>query len=90
MTQLIEELKFQHSGLVDPSQAVRLGKGAGANEVVTGNIGSIGKTLMLQSKRIEVESMLNLSAASLKGQPGHEDELLKELPVLVDRLFIKR
>jgi hypothetical protein len=87
MTQLVEELKFQQSGVVDPSQAVRLGKGAGANEVVMGNIGSIGKTLLLQSKRVDVETMLNLSAASLKGRPGQEDELLKELPALVDRLF---
>lgn len=87
LSQLFDELKFQQSGPVDPSQAVKLGKGAGASEIITSNLGSIGKILMLQSKRVEVESMLNLSAASLKGQPGHEDELLKELPGLVDRLL---
>jgi len=87
LAQIIEELKFQQSGLVDPNQAVRLGKGAGAREVLTGSIGPIGQILMLQSKRIEVESMRNISAASLKGEPGREDNLLERLPMLVDRLF---
>jgi len=87
MAQIIEELKFQQSGLVDPNQAVKLGKGAGANQIVTGKLGPIGQSLMLQSKRTEVETMLNLSAASLKGQVGQEDELLDKLPGLVDRLL---
>lgn len=90
LQQLLDEMKFQQSGLVDNAQAVQLGKGAGAQEIVTGNLGAVGRTVVLQSKRTDIQTMLNLSLASLKSDAGQEDLLLARLAEMVDRLLQKR
>lgn len=90
LQQLLNEMKFQQSGLVDASQAVQLGKGAGAQEIVTGNLGALGRTVLLQSKRTDIQSMLNLAFASLKSEPGKEDLLLAHLAEMVDKLLTQR
>lgn len=87
---LMDEMKFQQSGLVDQGQAVKLGKGAGANEIVTGKLGALGQSVVLQSKRTEIETMLNLAIASLRSEPGQEDMLFKRLSEMIDRLLKSR
>ncbi len=87
LQQIIGELKFQQSGLVDVTQAIQLGKGAGASEIVTGNIGPLGRTLVLQSKRTDLQTLANLSISSMKSELGQEDTFLSRLSEMVDRLF---
>lgn len=90
LQQLLEEMKFQQSGLVESAQAVQLGKGAGAQEIVTGNMGTVGRTVVLQSKRTDIQTMLNLAQASLKSDAGQEDLLLARLAEMVDELLKQR
>ena len=87
LQQLLDEMKFQQSGLVESEQAVQLGKGAGAQEIVTGNLGALGRSVVLQSKRTDIQSMLNLSLASLRSEVGQEDLLLVRLSEMVDQLL---
>lgn len=87
--QLLNEMKFQQSGLVDSTQAVQLGKGAGAQEIVTGNLGVLGRKVVLQSKLTDIQSMLNLVQASLKCEAGQEELLLDRLSNMVDQLLNK-
>ncbi|MBN1825160.1 MAG: penicillin-binding protein activator LpoB [Candidatus Eisenbacteria bacterium] len=47
---ILEEYKYQHSGVVDPSRAVRTGRQEGAMYILTGAIASIQSTL--DKKRI--------------------------------------
>lgn len=86
MLQLMDELKFQQSGFVDEKQAVQLGKGMAASQVVTGRLGSIGGSFILQAKRIDVQSLGTRAVGSLKCKQGEEEQLLDQLPSLAKKL----
>jgi hypothetical protein len=86
MLQLMEELKFQQSGFVDEKKAVELGKGMAANQVVTGRLGSLGGSYILQVKRIEVQSFGIKALGSLRCKQGEEEKLLDQLPGLARKL----
>ena len=90
LLQLVDELKLQQSGLVDNGQGIKLGRIAGAEEIVTGNFGALGKGLVLQSKRTDLKTMLNLSQASLKATVGEEEQLLDQVGKLVDKLLVNQ
>ncbi|MDD5207276.1 MAG: hypothetical protein PHS17_17755, partial [Desulfobacterales bacterium] len=86
MLQLMDELKFQQTGLVDEKQAVQLGKGMAANQVVTGRLGPLGGSYLLQAKRIDVQSLGTRALGSLKCKQGEEELLLEQLPALAKKL----
>jgi hypothetical protein len=86
MLQLMDELKFQQSGLVDEKQVVQLGQGMAANQIVTGMLGSLGGSYILQAKRIDVQSLGTKALGSLKCKQGEEERLLEQLPDLAKRL----
>jgi hypothetical protein len=86
LLQIIDELKFQQSGLVDEKQAVQLGKVMAANQVVTGRFGSLGGSYILQAKRIDVQSFATKGLGSLKCKQGEEELLLEQLPALAKKL----
>jgi hypothetical protein len=86
LLQLMDELKFQQSGLVDEKQAVKLGKGMAANQVVTGRFGPLGGSYILQAKRIDVQSLGTKALGSLKCKQGEEELLLEQLPALAKKL----
>lgn len=86
LLQLMDELKFQQSGLVDEKQAVQLGKGMAANQVVTGRFGPLGGSYILQAKRIDVQSLGTKALGSLKCKQGDEELLLEQLPALAKKL----
>ena len=86
LLQLMDELKFQQSGLVDEKQAVLLGKGMAANQVVTGRLGPLGGSYILQAKRIDVQSLSTKALGSLKCKQGEEELLLEQLPALAKKL----
>lgn len=82
----MDELKFQQSGLVDKKQAVQLGKGMAARQVVTGRFGPLGGRYVLQAKRIDVQSLGTRALGSLKCKQGEEEQLLEQLPDLARKL----
>jgi hypothetical protein len=57
--------------------------------MVTGNLGIIGNTLILQSRMTEMQTMKIISHGSIRTNIGKEDELLNLLPGLVHKLYIK-
>ena len=90
MIQVLEELKLQQSGLVNESQAVKLGKWLAANEAVSGRLAILGNAYVLQAKRIDISTMGTLGRGSLKCTAGHEEELLSGMPVLAKKLVDTR
>jgi len=87
LQQLLDEMKFQQSGLVESSQAIKLGQGAGAQEIVTGTVGAVGRTVIMQSKRIDIQTMVNRALASIRSEEGKEDQMLNGLAHMVDQLL---
>jgi Curli production assembly/transport component CsgG len=79
LVDIMKESKFQQSGLVDETQVVRLGKGLAASQVVTGRISPIGKSSVMQAKRIDVETLGTLAVQSLKCKQGEEEVLLEKM-----------
>jgi len=86
LVQVLKEIELQMTGLVDEKQAVKVGKGLAANQIVMGRYGALGKTAVLQAKRVDVESQGTLAMASLKCSQGQEDELLGQMAELARRL----
>jgi hypothetical protein len=74
------------TGLVDEKQAVKVGKGLAANQIVMGRYGALGKTTILQAKRVDVESQGTLAMGSLRCSQGQEDELLVQMSDLARKL----
>ncbi len=86
LVQVLKEIELQMTGLVDEKQAVKIGKGLAANQIVMGRYGALGKTAVLQAKRVDVESQGTLAMASLKCSQGQEDELLAQMSDLARKL----
>jgi hypothetical protein len=86
LVQVLKEIELQMTGLVDEKQAVKVGKGLAANQIVMGRYGALGKTAILQAKRVDVESQGTLAMASLKCSQGQEDELLAQMSDLARKL----
>jgi hypothetical protein len=86
LQKVLEEMALQQTGLIDDRQAVKTGKGLAANQVVTGRLGLLGKTYVLQAKRIDVETFATLGLTSTKFQQGEEDEVLSKMPDLARKL----
>jgi hypothetical protein len=86
LEQVLKEMALQQTGLISEEEAVRTGRGLAASQVVTGQIGLLGKTYMLQAKRIDVESFATLGHASAKFVQGQEDEIFSKLPGLARSL----
>jgi hypothetical protein len=80
LQKVLEEMALQQTGLIDEKQAVKTGKGLAANQVVTGRLGQLGKTFVMQAKRVDVETFGTLGIASAKFTEGQEDEVLNKLP----------
>jgi hypothetical protein len=80
LQKVLEEMALQQTGLIDEKEAVRTGKGLAANQVVTGRLGQLGKTFVMQAKRVDVETLGTLGLASTKFTEGQEDEVFNKLP----------
>ena len=79
LQKMLEEMALQQTGLIDEKQTVKTGKGLAANQVVTGRLGLLGKTFVMQAKRVDVETFTTLSLISTKFTEGKEDEVLNKL-----------
>jgi hypothetical protein len=83
---ILHEMKIQQSGLTDEKLAVKAGKGLAANQMVTGKLGILGQTYLLQAKRTDVESFATLGMASARFKKGQEEDVLSKLPALAKDL----
>lgn len=83
---VLEEMALQQTGLVDEKQAIQVGKALAANQIVVGKLSLLGKTLVLQTKRIDLQTMATLAIASINCGLGKEEELLERMPELVQKL----
>lgn len=86
LQQVLQEMALQQTGLIDEKQAVKTGKVLAANQVVTGRLGLLGKTYVLQAKRIDVESLATLGLTSARFKEGQEEEILSKMPDLAKSL----
>ena len=86
LQKVLEEIALQQTGLIDEKQAVRTGKGLAANQVVTGRLGLLSKTFMMQAKCIDVETFATQGVSSIKFSEGQEVEALDKLPDFARRL----
>ncbi len=86
LKQILNEMTLQQTGLIDEKQAVKAGKGLAANQIITGKLGMLGKTYILQAKRIDVETFATLGFASTKFVQGQEEDVLSRLPDLAKSL----
>jgi hypothetical protein len=90
IVKVLEEMALQETGLVDEKAAVKAGKGLAAQQIVLGRYGTLGKTSVLQAKRLEVETQSDLAIGSLKCEAGREDELLQHMADLAREISKER
>jgi hypothetical protein len=86
LQQVLQEQALQQTGLIDEQQSVKTGKGLAARQVVTGGLGLMGKTYVLQVKLIDVETYATLNLVSAKFTQGSEDEILNKMSDLAKKL----
>ncbi len=86
LEQILKEMALQQTGLIDEKDAVKTGKGLAANQVVTGQMGLLGKTFVLQAKRTDVESLATLGLTSARFELGREDAFFQQLPAFTQQL----
>jgi hypothetical protein len=86
INQVVDEMKLQHSGLVDEKQAVRIGDWLAANEMVTGNLAALGQVYVLSAKRTDIGTLKALGMVSLKCRVGKEEDLLAGIPEIARKL----
>lgn len=87
MVRAAEEHKLKMVGLLEEEGSAKIGKWLMAGEMVTGKLGRLGGTSILQTKRTDIESLGVRNIQSLKSPSGREEELLAEIPALARRLF---
>lgn len=74
--EVLEEMALQQSGLIDEKQAVKVGHGLAAQQIIVGVFGTVGKMSVIQVKRIDVETQKTVGIGSLKCETGKEERLL--------------
>lgn len=86
----MDELNLQQSGLVQVQGAAQIGRWLAARQSVTGRLGPLGTSVVLQIKRTDIETMGTLSFGSLTAPVGREEDFLNGLPELVRKLIRKQ
>ncbi len=76
----MEEMKLGMSGIVDEETAIELGRAVGANAILVGSYLSVGKTIRINARVIDVRTAKVLKAESVQG------DVEKEIFTLMDDL----
>lgn len=82
-----KRIALQETESIDEKQAVSMGKGVAADQVVTGRLGLEGEAFVAQAKRTDVETVTTLGRASLTFRAGQEGEVMKRLPEFARELM---
>ncbi|MEA3438630.1 MAG: CsgG/HfaB family protein [Thermodesulfobacteriota bacterium] len=86
MNQVVQEVTLGQTGLIDEKQAVQAGKALAAKQIIVGRLASIGKSSLLQAKRIDTETHGTMAISSIKCKQGKEEVLLDRMEELADKL----
>ncbi len=86
MNQVVQEVTLGQTGLIDEKQAVQAGKALAAKQIIVGRLASIGKSSLLQAKRIDTETHGTIAISSLKCKHGEEEVLLDRMEELAAKL----
>jgi hypothetical protein len=86
MNQVLQEIKLGQTGLIDEKQAIQAGKALAVNQIIVGRLASIGKSSLLQAKRINTETHSTMAISSLKCKQGNEEVLLDRIEELAGKL----
>ena len=86
MNQVVQEVTLGQTGLIDEKQAVKAGNALAANQIIIGRLASIGKSSLLQAKRIDTETHSTMAISSLKCKQGKEEVLLDRMKELAAKL----
>ena len=86
MNRVLQEIKLGQTGLIDEKQAVQAGKVLAVSQIIVGRLASIGKSSLLQAKRIDTETHSTVAISSLKCKKGKEEVLLDRMKELAGKL----
>ncbi|MDY6791353.1 MAG: CsgG/HfaB family protein [Thermodesulfobacteriota bacterium] len=86
MNQVVQEVTLGQTGLIDEKQAVQAGKALAAKQIIVGSLRSIGKSSLLQAKRINTETHSTMAISSLRCKNGKEEVLLDHMEKLASKL----
>jgi len=67
LNKIIEEMSLAQTGLINPEDAVKTGKLAGANRMVVGSVGKLGVEYVVNARIINVETGRVIKGFSLSG-----------------------
>lgn len=77
---LLEELKFQRTGAVDPQTAQEIGKGLGVEAIITGTLADVdGRNVRVNSRVIKTESYEIVASASARLKKTWHDAPVPEM-----------
>jgi hypothetical protein len=86
INQVLQEIKLGQTGLIDEKQAIQAGKVLAVSQIIVGRPASIGKSSLLQAKRIDTETHSTIAISSLKCKQGDEEVLLDRMKELAGKL----
>ncbi|MCP4368745.1 MAG: hypothetical protein GY797_11635 [Deltaproteobacteria bacterium] len=86
MNQVLQEVKLGQTGLIDEKQAIQAGKVLAVSQIIVGRLASIGKSSLLQAKRIDTETHNTVAISSLKCKKGKEEVFLDRMKELAGKL----
>jgi TolB-like protein len=88
--QLLDEQKFQLTGLVSEESAVKIGNILGANYIINSNIGIIDETSVIYAQITNAENGKIISSASIRCRKCSNEMLMDNVPSLVSRLLFEQ
>ncbi len=88
LQKVAKELQLSQSGMIDTSQAKQLGKMVGADAIIIGSVTKIGPDLRLDTRIIDVQSGIILTAEKIIGK-GDLHSISNMADAIVDNLVNK-
>jgi chemotaxis protein histidine kinase CheA len=86
LNEVMQEQKFKQSGIIEIQDAGTLAKALSADNFIVGRVGLLGKSFIVQTKRIDARTLKTLGISSLKCEQGREEEILSQLPAMAKKL----
>ncbi len=86
MNKVVQEVTLGQTGLIDEKQAIQAGKALAAKQIIVGRLASIGKSSLLQAKRIDTETHSTMAISSIKCKQGKEEVMLDRMKELAGKL----
>ncbi|NQT24287.1 hypothetical protein HQ585_02920, partial [candidate division KSB1 bacterium] len=81
---IIEELRFQMSGLTDTDQATEIGRLLNVNKIMVGSVTKLGQTYIINTRIVDVQSGVVTLAEASECRGGEE-----QLPTAITELALK-